>query len=108
IHERVDCGVIAPDGLADYILEQPPKCPRCRREASVDTLVEPLWFKELLEMANEGDAEAQATLGTLYQCGLYITYDGAGANRIERIKSWHRERQLSDRRTHLLLENQET
>jgi hypothetical protein len=83
-NERAPLSVLLDEGElepleTDYVMEEPAECPNCKREVLEKTLIEAVWFRDLLKLAGQGDPEAQVNLGTLYDGGLGVPQDEAEA-----------------------------
>ena len=51
----LEFSLLRPEFEADYILEEPAKCPNCKREVLENMLIEPVWFRDFLKLADQGD-----------------------------------------------------
>src|SRR5437867_2193850 len=75
----LDEDLVRPPFWTHYVLEGPARCPNCRNEVLEKTLIEAVWFRDLLKLADLGDPQAQVNLGRLYYDGLRVPQDESEA-----------------------------
>ncbi len=77
--------LLRPEPETDYILQESAKCPHCKREVSEKTVIEAVWFRDLLKQADQGESEAQVNLAELYATRQVVPEDQ------EEAVKWYRK-----------------